>query len=373
MGFSFLFLLLGAGAAMAASSMFTENASQSDDDNQDDMNAAEDAVPQPTEAPDTLEGVFSSDAPVAQEQGSVAQPDYPVIENFNPDEDTLVIDLQEFGFDPAESPPVTLTGELAPDGEGLLVRADGVAVVQLSTYGGGDMQAALEWLSIDVIGADYTFPPQNDPVLEPDDHDAHDNRDIRLEYGGTDGQDVLIVVDSNPALGVDNPIGGGRAYGMDGDDTLIALKGDEQMFGPQVLGGVAGDNLIIIRSWAVAHAGTGADTFVLWPYDVFPEGDWQLDDTAQRYPAPMISNFDPLVDRLEIHLGDAYASLVPEGVQGSHLLGASLLDPAGTVEVIDFGNSAEIRFGGIPLAHIIYSDDMPVGNGITAADVRVTI
>ncbi|MGP9788636.1 hypothetical protein ACTZWY_01605 [Roseinatronobacter sp. NSM] len=352
--------------------MFTENTVDADDNTQDDVDAAEDAAPQPGEAPDTLEGVFSSDAPDAGAQGTTAGPDYPVIENFNPDEDTLVIDLRAFGFDPENAPPVTLTGELAPDGEGLLVRADGVAVVQLSTYGGGDMQDALEWLDIDVVGAEYTFPSQDDPGLETDDDDAYDNRDIRLDYGGTDTQDVLIVVDSNPALGVDNPIGGGRAYGMDGDDTLIALKGDGQMFGPQVLDGVAGDNLIIIRSWAVAYSGTGADTFVLWPYDVFPDGDWRFDDPVQRYPEPSISNFDPRSDTLEIHLGKAYASLVPEGVQGSHLLGASLLDPAGTVEVVDFGNSAQIRFGGVALARIVYSDDMPFGEGISAADVRVT-
>lgn len=90
---------------------------------------------------------------------------WPIIGDFNPDEDTLVIDLSSTALGDAgtEDNPILLTGVLAPDGEGLMVQANGFNLVQLSTYGGGDMQAALEALATDfdalfVSGATFVFP-----------------------------------------------------------------------------------------------------------------------------------------------------------------------------------------------------------------------
>ena len=91
-----------------------------------------------------------------------------VVGDFNPDTDRLVIDLRQGPLAAGPDNPVTLTGTPAPDGEGLMVQVNGVDVVQLSTYGGGDMQGALEALAedfdaLEVVGAEYTFPdPEGD-------------------------------------------------------------------------------------------------------------------------------------------------------------------------------------------------------------------
>jgi hypothetical protein len=86
-----------------------------------------------------------------------------VIADFNPESDQLVLDLLDSTLLPNGSGPVVLTGIPAPDGEGLMVQVDGVNVVQLSSYGGGDMQAALEDLvnafdALEIVGAALIFP-----------------------------------------------------------------------------------------------------------------------------------------------------------------------------------------------------------------------
>ena len=91
-----------------------------------------------------------------------------VIEDFDPDEDRLVLDLRQSALLPEDDSPVLLTGIPAPDGDGLMVQVDGVNVVQLSNYGGTDMQDALEIIDIDVIGAAFAFPDPEDDTL-PDD------------------------------------------------------------------------------------------------------------------------------------------------------------------------------------------------------------
>lgn len=105
-----------------------------------------------------------------------------VIDDFNPDQDQLVIDLRNSGLLPDDGAPVVLTGVVAPDGEGLMIQFNGVNVVQLSTYGSvGDegMQLALEALvndfdALQIIGADFDFPeretelPEGVEVIEDD-------------------------------------------------------------------------------------------------------------------------------------------------------------------------------------------------------------
>ncbi|MGL4413669.1 hypothetical protein [Roseinatronobacter monicus] len=96
--------------------------------------------------------------------GSNGQPVAPtVIEDFNPDEDRLVLDLRDSSFPMFGDDTVLLTGVPAPDGEGLMIQINGVNVVQLSSYGSDDMQGALEYLvndfdALEVVGAALIFP-----------------------------------------------------------------------------------------------------------------------------------------------------------------------------------------------------------------------
>ncbi len=96
--------------------------------------------------------------------GSNGQPVAPtVIEDFNPDEDRLVLDLRDSSFPMFGNDTVLLTGVPAPDGEGLMIQINGVNVVQLSSYGSDDMQGALEYLvndfdALEVVGAALIFP-----------------------------------------------------------------------------------------------------------------------------------------------------------------------------------------------------------------------
>lgn len=87
-----------------------------------------------------------------------------VIDDFNPDEDRLVLDPRNSGLLPEDDTPVTLTGVASEDGESLMVQVNGVDVVQLSNYGGEDMLAALGALDIEVLGAEYEFPTAETPI-----------------------------------------------------------------------------------------------------------------------------------------------------------------------------------------------------------------
>lgn len=112
-----------------------------------------------------------------------------VIDDFNPDEDRLVLDLRLSGLLPEDGEPVLLTGVAAPDGEGLMIQINGVNVVQLSSYGGGDMQSALEDLvnldgAIEIIGADFVFPP--DGLGTPDGVEIIENPNGSLSFVITD-------------------------------------------------------------------------------------------------------------------------------------------------------------------------------------------
>ncbi len=159
---------------------------------------------------------------------------WPVIGDFNPDSDLLVIDLRGIGLGDAgtEENPVILTGSLAPDGEGLIVQANGVDLVQLSSYGGGDMQAALEDLvtdfeAIEVIGAAFDFPPDPDALPDGVNVDVDDSQlvfTITEDYsgGGTlalpsdpDLQDFPVTIDLS-ALSRDAAI----VFHDDGNGTL---------------------------------------------------------------------------------------------------------------------------------------------------------
>jgi hypothetical protein len=128
-----------------------------------------------TEAPDT----FVVSVPSVSEAGNLLDADgqpvgHTVIANFNPDDDQLVLDLSGSNLVPENGAPVVLTGVVPPDGEGLMIQVDGVNVVQLSTYGGGNAQWALEDLytdfaALEVTGADFVFPDDSDdsPVVPP--------------------------------------------------------------------------------------------------------------------------------------------------------------------------------------------------------------
>ena len=96
---------------------------------------------------------------------------WPVIGDFDPEDDTLVIDLTDVDLGDAgsEENPITLSGVIAPDGEGMLVQANGFNIVQLSNYGADDPQGALEALAADseafaLFGAVFDFPQDPDAL-----------------------------------------------------------------------------------------------------------------------------------------------------------------------------------------------------------------
>ncbi len=99
-----------------------------------------------------------------------------VIVDFNPDEDQLVLDLRQFdlGDTGTTENPVILTGVPGPGDGGVLIRVNGIDVVQLSSYGSGDAQSGLVALATDfdaleVIGAVYAFPEADDQEPDTDD------------------------------------------------------------------------------------------------------------------------------------------------------------------------------------------------------------
>jgi hypothetical protein len=297
-----------------------------------------------------------------------------VVTDFNLAEDVLVIDLAQSFAGLAET---TASGALSYGDDRVAPAFGGSVVINPVEVDGGtlvtvnDMRFVLlqgitpeqfrTELSLQVVGAEFEIAPPQIEEWDFPDWFFDDEADFRPDYGGTAGDDQLVVVDA------------GRAYGMAGDDTLIGLKGDGAMTGPQVLDGVSGDNTIIVRSWANVVSGTGADNIVLWPYDVTAEGDWQFTDGGQAYPAPQIINFDPAMDTLALELGRAPACLVPAGVAGNPNLAASVLNPDGQVTIINdaASNSAIIEFDGRLLARLIYQSDVTPDMFLTAADIRV--
>ncbi|TVS01767.1 MAG: hypothetical protein EA407_11225 [Rhodobacteraceae bacterium] len=119
---------------------------------------------------------------------------WPVVGDFNPEEDTLILDLREVDLGEAgtEETPIILTGVAAPDGEGMVVQANGFNLVQLSNYGSDDPQAALEALVTDfeafaLFGAAIEFPEDPDALPEGVDVSVNDDQiifSIREEYAG---------------------------------------------------------------------------------------------------------------------------------------------------------------------------------------------
>lgn len=223
-----------------------------------------------------------------------------VIGDFNPDEDRLVIDLRGSPFDDTDA-PVTLTGVLAPDGEGLMVQVDGVDVVQLATYGGGDMQAALEALATDfgaleVIGAAWTFPDsplagitsETDPETGaitffmteefgsgPAAIDAGDLRGT-LDLTQT-ARDLTIGVDDDGTLLIRDPLTDAEILRASGIERLILGEGTktfdasgtnvaiavEAVDGENTIIGGDGDDRFTVRGpMSVATAGTGVNTLI---------------------------------------------------------------------------------------------------------------
>jgi len=296
------------------------------------------------------------------------------VTDFNLAEDVLFIDLaQSFaGLAETTASPAIVYGDqrIAPVfaqpviinpsevAGGTLVTVNDTPFVMLQGITPEQFRADL---SLRVVGAEFEIaPPQVEEWDFPDSF-FDDDTDFRSAYGGTGGDDQLVIVDAD------------RAYGLGGDDTLIGLKGNGAMTGPQVLDGGSGDNTIIVRSWASVHSGEGANNIVLWPYDVTEDGDWQFSDGGQSYPAPLISNFDPVLDTLRLELGAAPASLVPDGVAGNPNLAPSVLNPAGQVNVINdpTSNSAIIQFDGRNLAFVTYTPDTTPSGYLTAADIRI--
>lgn len=169
---------------------------------------------------------FTEDGELLNRSGATVDPT--LIADFNPDEDRLVLDLRGSAFVPADDEPVILTGVAAPDGDGLMVQMNGVNVVQLSGYGGDDMQAALEDLvedfdALDIVGAEFVFPEGDDMPAPPSPFPTG------LTVTEEDNGDVVIVL-------TDGFQGGGNYVGGDEFNTLD-LSALTQDMSVTVLGG----------------------------------------------------------------------------------------------------------------------------------------
>jgi len=261
---------------------------------------------------------FTEDGELLNRSGATVEPT--VIVDFNPDEDRLVLDLRGSAFVPADGEPVILTGVAAPDGEGMMVQVNGVNVVQLSSYGGEDMQAALEAIDIDVIGADFEFPEtEEERIARTGIGNSDDNlivaREGLDEYRGLRGDDTLVGF---PGSGVslfgnsgDDLIvafGDDSAFGGSGDDTLIGdfLSASE---GPQLLDGGYGHDLLVSHGGSVMTGGPGNDTFVISPAGIDDDGNFMAAD-GTPLPVSVITDFDVERDTLVLDLQSSYQSEV---------------------------------------------------------------
>ena len=201
-------------------------------------------------------------------------------------------------------------------------------------------------LGATLVGTDDADTLEHDPEFQTylgrDGDDTLIGGDTAARYLGEGGDDLLVAFDSD------------RAEGGAGDDTVIGLH-DRLTTGPQVLEGNDGNDTIATRGWSVLRGGDGEDTFVLAPDDLSDDGDWLFDEDAQRYPVPLIQDFDPAEDRIVIDLGTAWAQQVPGGVQGSHLSGPSQLDPDGVLgQVAERGGAGGmfLTWDGVPMAYL---------------------
>lgn len=204
------------------------------------------------------------------------------IDDFDPDTDRLVLDLRQSGLVPEDGEPVVLTGVVAPDGEGLMVQVDGVNVVQLSGYGGGDMQAALEALDTDfgaleVLGAGFEFPSE-EFFFEGLRFDTDDEGNVILALsdqfkgGGTLGggdafntldmsaltTDMLVTVLPSGVIVVAPADGSWPATNFEEIDRIILGNGDDVFDGSDGPGGVeviAGNGMDIITGSDLADVG----------------------------------------------------------------------------------------------------------------------
>ncbi|TVP71365.1 MAG: hypothetical protein EA339_10360 [Rhodobacteraceae bacterium] len=176
-----------------------------------------------------------------------------VVLDFNPDEDRLVLDLRQFDLGDtgtAENPAI-LTGVPGPGDGGLLIRVNGIDVVQLSSYGGGNMQAALEELETDfdaleVVGAVYAFPepaagaPEEGDDLPPQESgDDVEPVDLSLPDGvfvSTLVENTLEVQISDVARGTvltAQQIAAAFGAGVSAEDIQLSIStATESGFGP---------------------------------------------------------------------------------------------------------------------------------------------
>lgn len=248
-----------------------------------------------------------------------------VIGDFDPDADSLVLDLRQSGLVLEDGEPVVLTGVAAPDGAGLMVQVNGVNVVQLSNYGGDDMQAALEALATDfgaleVIGAEFEFPEtEEERIARTGIGNRGDNLIIAQggldEYRGLQGNDTLV--------GFTGP--GVSLFGNSGDDLLVAFgndsafggSGDDILIGdfliasegPQVLDGGYGHDVLISHGGSVMTGGPGEDTFVISPAGIDDDGNFMAAD-GTPLPVSVITDFDTERDTLVLDLQKSFEANV---------------------------------------------------------------
>lgn len=201
-----------------------------------------------------------------------------VIDDFNPDEDRLVLDLRNSGLLPEGDEAVVLTGVVAPDGEGLMIQVNGVNVVQLSSYGGGDMQSALEDLvnlddAIEIVGADFVFP--SDGLGTPDGVEIIENPDGSLSFLITDdytgGGELVGAAGSADILDLSQFSGNASLIEDDEGNIYLRIEGDDVE--PTLLTNVtsvilgAGENVVNVGSVPggfTVTATDGTNTISAW-------------------------------------------------------------------------------------------------------------
>jgi len=182
---------------------------------------------------------FTEDGELLNRSGATVEPT--VIVDFNPDEDRLVLNLRGSAFIPADGEPVILTGVAAPDGEGMMVQVNGVNVVQLSSYGGEDMQAALEALvtdfdALELIGAQFVFPDETSglppgielrEVTPPTDGNPAEMRFFVTDAFEGGGEISAIQFSTNPALDLSEFSGNASIFEDDEGRFFLQIEGEE--------------------------------------------------------------------------------------------------------------------------------------------------
>ncbi len=279
---------------------------------------------------------------------------WPVIRDFSPDEDAIVIDLTsvDLGDTGTEENPILLTGVLAPDGEGLMIQVNGLNIVQLSNFGGDDMQAALEdlvndFVALDIVGAEFEFPEEEDdtpPVPEDDGAPPDPEDDDTPPVPEDDDTPPEPEDDDTPP----SPFPAGLTVTEEENGDVVIALTDEFLGGGSFIGG---DEFSILDLSALTRdmvvTVLSGDVLVVEPID-----GSQPATTFEQIDRVILGNGDDVFDGgvgsgfVEAVAGNGNDTLVATNNNNQNILsGAGFMRVDGETETID-GIGQTLIFGG---------------------------